>query len=49
MQKYTIYFTTNDGDVDKECRYANSQAEAINLLLHERRDVKTIDNAIREF
>ena len=48
MNKYIVYFTTNDGDSDKEWCYANSEAEAENIILHEHWNIKRVDMIIKE-
>lgn len=43
MHKYILYFTTNDGDTDKEWCYANSEEEAKNNILDEHWNIASID------
>ena len=48
MHKYIVYFTTNDGDYDKEWCYANSEEEAKSIMLHEHWNIKSVDTIIKE-
>ena len=48
MNKYIVHFTTNDGDYDKEWCYADSEAEARNIIMHDHWNIKTIDMIVKE-
>lgn len=43
MKKYIVWFTTTDGDYDKEWCYANSEEEAANNIRDEHWDIASID------
>lgn len=43
MNKYVVYFTTTDGDYDKEWCYADSPEEAADEILHDHWDIAHID------
>jgi len=43
MKKYLVYYTTTDGDYDKEWCYADSEEEAANEIKHDHWDVASID------
>lgn len=43
MKKYLVYFTTKDGDYDKEWCYADNENEAKNNILHEHWNIEKID------
>lgn len=48
MKKYIVYFTTTDGDYDKEWCYANSKEEAEDVILNEYWNISRIDIVIEE-
>ena len=43
MNKYIVYFTTKDGDYDKEWCYADSPEEAADEIRHDHWDIASID------
>lgn len=43
MKKYIVYYTTTDGDYDKEWCYADSKEEAANEIKHDHWDIASID------
>ena len=43
MKKYLVYYTTTDGDYDKEWCYAESKEEASNNVKHDHWDIASID------
>ena len=44
MNKYIVYFTTTDGDYDKEWCYAESKEEAKQNILDEHWNIASIDS-----
>ena len=43
MNKYIVYFTTTDGDYDKEWCYADSPEEAADEIRHDHWNIASID------
>lgn len=43
MKKYLVYFTTKNGDYDKEWCYANSKKEAAQKIKDEHWNIASID------
>ena len=43
MKKYTVRFTTIDGEHDKEWCHANSKEEAAKIIKDDHWDIKSID------
>ena len=44
MNKYIVYFTTTDGDYDKEWCYADSEKEAADNIKYEHWNIVSIDS-----
>lgn len=48
MNKYIVYFTTTDGDYDKEWCYADSPEEAEDEIRHDHWNIASIDTVIEQ-